>query len=176
MTMSLVSTVTVGAGGAASIDFTSIPQTGTDLLVVSSVRSDSATITRVLYLNVNGSTTSYSDKTLNGTGTTVSSTTNIGGSIGVYGGAIPAATAVANTFNNTSFYIPNYAGSANKTISADATQENNISAAQMNLVASLWSNTAAITSISLTTSGNFVQYSTASLYTITKGSGGASVS
>jgi hypothetical protein len=32
-TMTALSTVTVGAGGAATIDFTSIPQTYTDLIV-----------------------------------------------------------------------------------------------------------------------------------------------
>ena len=85
-------------------------------------------------------------------------------------------TATANTFNSTTFYIPNYAGSTNKSFSFDQVNENNTTAANQVLGSVLWSNTAAITSISLTSPGyNFVQYSTASLYGITKGSGGATV-
>ena len=38
-----IATVTVGAGGAASIDFTSIPGTYTDLLVLISARSTRST-------------------------------------------------------------------------------------------------------------------------------------
>ena len=38
-TYTLISSVTVGAGGASSIDFTSIPSTYTDLLVKISARS-----------------------------------------------------------------------------------------------------------------------------------------
>ena len=39
-TYTLISSVTVGAGGASSIDFTSIPATYTDLLVKFSLRTD----------------------------------------------------------------------------------------------------------------------------------------
>ena len=39
VTHNLISTITVGSGGAASIDFTSIPQTYTDLLVKISLRA-----------------------------------------------------------------------------------------------------------------------------------------
>jgi hypothetical protein len=38
----LIATTTVGSGGAASIDFTGIPQTYTDLFLVSSLRSNAA--------------------------------------------------------------------------------------------------------------------------------------
>ena len=38
MTMTLVSTVTVGAGGAANIQWTSIPNTATDLYITVSAR------------------------------------------------------------------------------------------------------------------------------------------
>lgn len=177
MTMTLVNTVTVGAGGAASIDFTSIPQTGTDLLVVLSARGDNVNATRSLLVKLNSSSTSYSDKTLWGSGSSVGSSSSSSGGVDINGGVIPAAGSTASTFSNGSIYIPNYSGSTNKSVSIDNVQENNATAAQQYLTAGLWSNTSAITSINLTpSSGNFVQYSTASLYTITKGSGGATVS
>jgi hypothetical protein len=73
--------------------------------------------------------------------------------------------ATASTFNNADLYIPNYAGSNNKSFSIDSVSENNGTAAVASLFAGLWSQTAAITSITLTSrNGNFDQYSTAYLY------------
>jgi hypothetical protein len=77
------------------------------------------------------------------------------------------STDTANTFGNTDIYIPNYAGSANKSVSVDTVEENNGTTARALLGAILWSNTAAITALGLTpVSGSFVQYSTATLYGI----------
>jgi hypothetical protein len=58
------------------------------------------------------------------------------------------ATATANTFGNTEFYIPNYTSSNYKSFSVDGVTENNATAA-FALYAGLWSNTAAITSFRL---------------------------
>ena len=44
-TFKKIQTVTVGSGGAASIDFTSIPQTYTDLKIVLSARTNRANAT-----------------------------------------------------------------------------------------------------------------------------------
>jgi len=66
-------------------------------------------------------------------------------------------------------YIPNYAGSTNKSFSSETNQENNATAAFARLLAGLWSQTAAITDIEITpNTGNWVQYSTAVLYGISK--------
>jgi hypothetical protein len=68
-------------------------------------------------------------------------------------------------------YIPNYAGSTNKSFSTESATENNGTGADLVMRAHLWSNTAAITSIKLFAangSGNFGQYSTAVLYGISK--------
>jgi len=170
MTMTLVSTVTVGSGGAASIDFTSIPQTGTDLLVVYSLRSTSGD--NNVQMSFNSSTTSFTNKVLYGNGSTVSSGSNY-----AKAGYMPYSTDTSNTFGNNSIYVPNYTSSTNKSYSLETVTENNATSVAMALLAGLWSNTSAITSLSLiANSGSFAQYSTASLYTITKGSGGATVS
>lgn len=178
MAITLISTVTVGAGGAASIDFNSIPQTYTDLMIVMSARNSSnlgAGNGHDIKININGSGvgTSITNRILYGTGSSAASATNTSAQAGF----TDANDETANTFSNNSIYFPNYAGSTNKSFSIDTVVEHNSTNNIMGVLAGLWSNTAAITSLSFTMSsgGNFVQYSTASLYGITKGSGGALV-
>jgi hypothetical protein len=174
--MSLVSTVTVGAGGAASIEFTGIAGTATDLLLVISGRSAASYAGDLFDLKVNGSSTGYAYRNLRGNGSTAASG-NGGTATYIRAYAIPGNTATADTFGNVAITIPNYAGSTTKTFSIDGVGENNATAADAGIVAGSWSGTSAITSVALTAAGgNWLQYSTASLYTITKGSGGATVS
>ena len=174
MTMTLIQTVTVGAGGASSIDFTSIPGTATDLLVVCSLRN--TTNESGIRLRFNTDTGSnYPYRMLYGNGASATSETGTTTGIATYSAAYLSAT--ANTYGNISFYIPNYAGSTNKSVSVDGVSENNATTAYQALTAGLWSNTAAITTVKVTAwSGTWAENSTASLYSVTKGSGGASVS
>jgi hypothetical protein len=161
-TYTLISSVTVGSGGAASMGFTSIPATYTDLLIKTSARGTSAHIANDIILSFNGSSADFTGKLLYGSGSSAVSG-NAGNAIGLYVGA----NATASTFSNGEYYIPNYTSSNFKSTSADDVSENNATTAYQYLIASLWSQTAAITSITLTpTSGNFVQYSTAYLYGI----------
>jgi hypothetical protein len=169
MSITLISTVQVGAGGAASIDFTSIPGTYTDLMVVLSSRCTNSAVTGPIFMSFNGATTNRSARTLNGTGSLV-------GSYAIGDNFLfdtVGNTATANTFNSSTIYIPNYAGSANKSFSIDTVNENNTTASNQVLEAGLWSSTAAITSISITSPGyNLMQYSTATLYGIKSGQSG----
>ena len=181
MTMTLISTVTVGSGGAAGIDFTSIPQTYTDLFLFVSGRSASGGATTAdLLIRVNDVATSYSERYLLGSGSSASSGSFSGNGDLILKGMCGGSSSTSNTFGNASIYIPNYAGSTNKSFSSDGVSENNATAGGQGIQASLWSNTSAITKIRVGVyegSGvNFVQYTSASLYGILKGSGGASVS
>jgi hypothetical protein len=161
VTYKLIETVTVGSGGAASIAFASIPQTYTDLMLVTSVRSTSTGLG--LIIKYNGSNTDYTSRYLEGSGASVSSGTL---SINQAGNSVSSAY-TASVFANNSLYIPNYTGSAFKSSSCDATTENNATTSYLDFYANLWSNTAAITSIALTVSaGSFAEYSSASLYGI----------
>lgn len=170
MTMTLISTVTVGAGGASSIDFNSIPQTYTDLHIILSARTAYSSVFQYVTVGLNGTGTT-SAKNLLGNGGSVSSNSN-----NQVDGAIPAATSTALTFSNVQLYIPNYTSSTSKVISVDGVGENNSTTAYQALTALLSSTTSAVTSLSLGFAGqSAVQYSTASLYGITKGSGGATV-
>jgi len=137
-----------------------------------STRSGNASSNAYLSMAINGVSTSRTGKVLYGTGSVTGSYSDTSAEIG----DAPAASSTASTFGNTSIYFTNYAGSSNKSFSLDGVRENNATSSTQQIQASLWSSTAAITNLSFTIVGNFVQYSTASLYLVTKGSGGASVS
>ena len=164
--MELIETVTVGSGGEASIEFTSIAASWTDLKIVANVRNVSG---NDAFLKLNGATTNFTSRHLNGTGSARSSFSRTDGFIGHFN---PAGS-TGSTFGSMEIYFPNYASAANKSFSIDSVTENNATLANQFLTAGLWSNTAAITSITLlAASGNLAEYSTASLYGIASGSDG----
>lgn len=163
MAYSLVQTVEVGAGGASSITFSSIPATGKDLVLSFSARSThAATVADNVLISLNSSTSNFSGLYLFGNGSSVftgTDTREVGGYVG--------DSATASTFSNVQVYFADYTSSANKSFSVDSVTENNSTQNSIYIDAKLWSNTAAITSITLTpTSGNFTQFTTASLYII----------
>ena len=163
--MQLVSTVTL-ASPASSISFTGIPQTATDLLLVISLRNDTSN-TGSFVITFNNNSSNLSARTLFGNGSSVSSLSRT--DLLVLGGTNdPSHT--ANTFSNQSVYIPNYSGATAKSVSIDSVRENNATLGTQNIIAGLWNDTAAITSIQIAnfSVANFVVGSTASLYTITK--------
>jgi hypothetical protein len=162
-TYEVISSVTVGSGGQAAIEFTSIPSTYTDLLVKISGRSALSALGDNATVSFNNSTANQSQRSLY-TEVTASATSYTYTTFYIW---LPGSTATASTFGNTEIYIPNYAGSNNKSFSGDSVGENNGTRNDMALNASLWSNTSAITSVKVTSNGgNFVQYSTAVLYGI----------
>jgi hypothetical protein len=146
-TYQLISSVTVGSGGAASMGFTSIPATYTDLVVKVSARDDRALTVDGVLISFNGSTSNFTNKYLDGDGASTSS-----GTLARLTANAPGATATGSVFGNGEIYIPNYASSNYKSFSGDSVTENNATAALAGLFANLWSDTAAITSITLTPS------------------------
>jgi hypothetical protein len=168
--MVLLEKITVGAAGASSIIFSSIPQTGyTDLKVVASTRGDRNASNAEFFVKFNGATTNFTYRLLQGNATAAASSN---GSTGL-AGVSDAATNTANTFANSEIYIPNYTSANYKSYSIDSVEENNTTsspALYTYLIAGLWSNTAAITSIELYPEGstNWTQYSTFYLYGVAK--------
>lgn len=161
MAMELVEHIEVGAGGAASIEFTSIPQDGVDLLLLTSLRSNrtGSSIDGVA-LQLNSSSSGFSYIRLNGEGVAALSNTSAFT-------VAPTADVTANTFSNTAHLFSNYAVTQAKSFSADNVIENNATLAYQIIHSGLWSTTDAITSIQLALNvGTFEQYSTASLYKI----------
>ena len=151
---------------AASVTFSNIPQTGyTDLKVVMSARTDTndGSSGQWGYVNFNGASTNNSTRILYGTGSGTGSFT--GSSPTPYGAYVEPSNFTSSTFSNSEVYIPNYTSSNNKSYSIDSVTENNATGAYSNLTAGLWSSSAAITSVVISpAAGNFVQYSTFSLY------------
>jgi hypothetical protein len=167
-TYTLIQKTTVTSAGASSISFTNIPQNFTDLVVMCSLRNATASTAQSGWVKFNGSSTGYAHKYLGGDGASASSAGDAAATR-IYIGQVDGATATANTFANVSIYIPNYTSANYKSVSIDGVQETNATTAYATLSAGLWSNTDAITSISLeTTAGNYVQYSSASLYGVAK--------
>lgn len=169
LTYVAIASTTVSVGGASNIEFTSIPGTYTDLVVRFSLRStESNNFTdqgfRVTFNNI---ATEYYNQLLYGEGTTAGAATNsnIADLRWVYGNG---ATSTANMFSVGEIYITNYAVSRVKSIGLDSVTENNgINGAIRAMTAGFLNNTAAITSIKLATAtGNWVQYSSATLYGI----------
>jgi hypothetical protein len=168
-TNNLISRQTVGSAGAATVTFSNIPATFTDLRIVTSIRGidSNGGNTLGLYININGTTTNFSWKNLGANGTSVFSQ----GSTTTYTRtSINDAGSTASVYSNAEFYFPNYASANYKSFSIDSVVENNTASGgyiDTELVSFLWSNTAAITSITLIPEGSgFTQYSTFSLYGI----------
>ena len=161
-TFELISSYTA-TGSVSSIEFTSIPQTYTDLAIFLSGRADASygQAYYETYLIVNG--VSGSGRDLYGNGTSAASATS--GEIRIWG--VPSSGATSNTFSNAWIYIPNYASTSTyKSISIDSVSENNATASMAALTASIYSSNTAITSLGLNPydTGNFVTNSTAYLY------------
>lgn len=164
-TYTLISSATVGSGGASSIDFTSIPNTYTDLCLLASIRTtNSAGNGSVRFgFNNTSNTTNWALVFIEGDGSTAQSYSSTQGTVGYPSGG----TATTDTFGNLMVYVSNYLSSEYKGLSADSVGENNSTTAISNIFGEVWQNTAAITAINLTPgSGSFAQYSTAYLYGI----------
>jgi hypothetical protein len=172
--MKLIESKTLGTAQAA-IEFTSIPQDGTDLMILYSTRSavDNPFITWTGFnVRANGIDSGYSGRMLEGNGASSYSQTNGTTTQWEYA-ASPDSATTANTFSNGFIYIPNYSGSTVKSYSMDRVTENNATQAAQLIYAGLLSNTAPITSLTFTGGeGNFAAGSIISLYKITKGSDG----
>ena len=167
-TYEAIETVTVGSGGASNIEFTSIPGTYTDLVVVASLRSNTGDVSSNTWLTFNSvGGTAYSCRVLytsNGTSIVSGAETNIARTAQLFSSS---SASTANTFGNMQIYIPNYTSSNYKSWSADYVTENNATAVQVGITAGLFANTSPITSIDLRPyTADWAQYSTVDLYGI----------
>jgi hypothetical protein len=165
-TYTFIASNIVGSGGVASVTFSSIPSTYTDLVIKTSVRGNRADDTiEGFVLQFNGDTgANYTGRELFGSGTSTGSNTQ------ARAGLVNGNLATSNTFSSNEIYIPNYTGSTNKSASIDGVTETNSATAYQTLDAFLWSNTSAITSIYLgpNNGSGFLQYSSFYLYGIKK--------
>lgn len=167
-----IATVTVGSGGAANVEFTSIPSTYTHLQVRIIDRDTSAfNDSYGMYLKINSDTGSnYSTHYLLGTGSTA-----LAGGSASQTPIVIAQTAgggmLSNTFGVAILDFIDYKNTNKyKTIKSLSGYSTNSTVTNTTLTSGLWMNTNAITTITLTPgAGNWAQYSSFALYGI-KGS------
>jgi hypothetical protein len=159
------------ASAAATVTFSSIPATYTDLVLRVSARTTEAGPNELMIYTLNGNTGSnYSTTTLIGNAATVVSNRTTSAA-NIRAGWQDGDTATASTFGNAEIYIPSYTATQNKPTSNFSVAENNSAGTAdtyINANAGLFRITAAITSIDLATinSNNFKIGSSFYLYGI----------
>jgi hypothetical protein len=162
-----IATVSVGAGGSNSIQFTSIPNTYKHLQIRYMARNTASNFNAFLVTYNSDTSASYDWHILYGTGSGVGNENGVTDTnirfISIPGGATPTA------FNAGIIDILDYANtSKNKTMRVQSGIDTN-SQGYVNMCSGLWRNTSAISTISITNiSGgdNFVQYTHFALYGI----------
>jgi hypothetical protein len=159
------------SGTAASVTFSAIPATYTDLVLRVSARNSTSTAysdnTNIMQVYVNGGVYTYSNTRLSGNGSAAaSSRTNPSSAWESYGGT-DAGTATANTFSSFELYIPNYLLGSYKVASMFSTSENNATTNSMSTTAALINLNTALDTIQLFNNyGSFVSGSSFYLYGI----------
>jgi hypothetical protein len=154
---------------AASVTFSAIPATFTDLVLKMSFRgSNGGQIYDDINFRFNSTNNNYSGTRLTGDGSAAASsnTSNATNLRIPYFGA--GSTSTTSTFSSAELYIPNYNSANQKPFGGFGTGENNSSTSYMNAIAALWGQTAAINEIQIFayTSANFVAGSSFYLYGI----------
>jgi hypothetical protein len=165
----IIETKTLGTA-TATVTFTSIPQTYTDLVLVTQSRASTSGANDIdIGIGFNGDTSSvYSRTVFSGNGSAAASSRGTGNSV-IFGARHPLSSGTANVLGVATWNIMNYAqANTYKTVlvrsSCDGASVNDVRA-----VVGLWSGTAAaITSLSLilASGGSFAIGSTFTLYGI----------
>jgi len=158
-----IATTTIGAGGASSITFSSIPSTYQHLQLRVLARSTRGATDDDLKLTFNGTTTNYYRHEVYGTGSAVSAYASSGTAIEV--GHLNGGTSTASYFSATVLDVLDYANTnKNKTTRS---LSGGMDLDRIKFMSGGWFDTSAITSITLTAGGgNLAQYSSFALYGI----------
>jgi hypothetical protein len=166
-TYSLISS-NVLSSSAASVTFSAIPSTYTDLVLRWSSRDSRSNTDNSIYLSFNSITTGYSDTWLRGNGANAFTSLDTGNAYVYLPFGSDASTATSNTFSSGEVYLPNYSVALNKQMSISNVTENNATTAYITAQAALLQSTATISSITMTSafSNTFNSGSSFNLYGI----------
>lgn len=158
-----IATATVGSGGAATINFSSIPQTYTDLVVKISARNNETDNGASLRVYFNGDTANTNVKELRAISSTPASYTITYAQAGY----VAADQTESNVFGTATVYIPNYTSSNYKSFSGEIILPSNVEFYSV-LSSRLWSSTSAINQVTIANSlsWTWAQHTTATLYGI----------
>lgn len=169
-TYTLIASNTLSSS-AASVTFSSIPGTYTDLVLKYSTRGNNPADPQLsIRISLNNSANLTSSRTrITGDGSSVSSGRASNQQFIVFDYTSNSTGSTTNTFSNGEIYIPSYTVSQNKPLSDFGVMENNNTLAFITATAGLWRETSAITSVKLEftdTSYSFVSGSSFFLYGI----------
>lgn len=166
-----IATVTVGAGGAATITFASIPSTYQHLQLRGTFRasvSNSDDLNVVAAINNDTTHTNYRIHVLDGDGATA--TAGTAQLTGFYAsvGLAPGNTSTASTFGAGIADFLDYANTNKNTTVRTLTGDDKNGSGFMRLASTLWMNTAAVDRLDITlrNGNNFVENSRIALYGI----------
>jgi len=158
-TYELIASNTLGTT-AASVTFSSIPATYTDLVVKLSMRlSNGGATDSILDIELNGSSASnYSNTNLRmGDNPAVAASNRYSNNSALrFTYSVNGSLTTADTFNNGELYFPNYTASTDKPMSNFSVLENNAVAAGINAGAGLWRVTDAINEILIYSSSDTI--------------------
>jgi hypothetical protein len=163
-----IATVTVGSGGAASAEFTSIPSTYQHLQLRYIAKNSATSSNLYLYLQFNGDSTSetYANHWLRGNGASATAGAATGQNVSLYN---PSAEVPGNTtaslFGVGVIDILDYASTTKNTTVRKFSGQDSNGSGDVIITSGLWPNTAAISSILVKLGGqNLAQHSQVALY------------
>ena len=165
-----IATTTVGAGGASSITFSSIPQTYTHLQIRgiskwTTTANDQSTIQFTLNSD-NGNNYAYHAIRNNGTAAVTAGQASYTRYLS-YLGAPSSYSSYGNMFGATVFDLHDYTNTNKyKTMRSLVGFDTNGGSVSIGVSSGLWMSTAAVTSITVALDGNLAQYSSFGLYGI----------
>jgi hypothetical protein len=155
-------------GSAQALIFTSIPQTYTDLFIAVALRSTNGSASDSWQVQVNATSSIYSDLFTRGDGASVSTGRNTS-TFGCVMGNCPANSATANMFNAAHVYINNYTSTAMfKSVSSVSGTDRNGSGTVEFVVGNIRTASAVTRVDVFTTSANMATGSTVTLYGVTR--------
>jgi len=139
------------SSSAASVTFSAIPSTYTDLVVRISARGSRAAVVDNIVVRYNSDSSAiYSTTMITGAGSTTSSFGTSGNTSFTFNTS-NGNTTTANSFGSTEIYIPNYLSTTSKPISTISLSETNSATDNyLRALADLFRNTSAITSMTFT--------------------------
>jgi hypothetical protein len=153
------------ATAAASVTFSAIPSTYTDLVVRWTGRGTTSANYVITFNGTGG--TSYSHIRLTGSGSAAASGQASNTSFIQYVGSLEDTSYTANIFDSNEIYVPGYATSNDKPTGGTGTQENNAASSFMNATAGLFRSSSAISSMTIgAQSGDMIAGSSFYLYGI----------
>lgn len=131
-----------------TLNFTSIPQTYKDLIILASARSSGVALAIGIEITFNNISSGYSERLTYALGSSAGSTSR---STSFIGWSIDAAgdNTLSGLYGSSEVYISNYSSNLNKNISSNLIDENNGNSFNAYLNEAMWSNSSAITSIQL---------------------------